>query len=159
MDQRPVGSGAEHRIIAALMKQPMPVLAAALLIGADAPAAEINVSIESVRNIKGMLHLCLTANPRYFPDCSSDRSAVKKSVAASNKAVRLGNIVPGRYAVTVFHDENSNHKLDTTLGIPREGFGFSRNPKVRFGPPRYRQVDIDLRSGLARHTVRMQYVL
>ena len=141
------------------MKQIFPVLAAVFLAGADAPPAELDVLIDGVRNTRGLLHLCVTANPRFFPDCSSDRSALKRSVFAVSKAVRLGDIAPGRYAVTVFHDENSNHKLDMTFGIPREGFGFSRNPKVRFGPPRYRQVDIELRPGLARHTVRMQYVL
>lgn len=141
------------------MKTVFPTFAAAFLLGADSPLAELEVLVNGVRNARGILHLCVTANPRFFPDCSRDPSAVKRSVSATSKTVRLGNIQPGRYAVTIFHDENSNHKLDTTLGIPREGFGFSRNPKVRFGPPRYGQVDIHLRAGLARQTVRMQYVL
>jgi uncharacterized protein (DUF2141 family) len=141
------------------MNMIMPALATLFLLAADAPATELEVLVERVRNTRGVLHFCVTANPRYFPDCSSDRSAVKKSVPAVSKAVHLGKIRPGRYAVIVFHDENHNHKLDTTLGIPREGFGFSRNPKVRFGPPLFKQVDIELRPGLARHTVRMQYIL
>ena len=135
-------------------------LASSLLLAADAPSpATFDVAIDGARNSKGMLHFCLSDDPRFFPDCSRDAAAVKKSIPGSSKAVRLANIKPGRYALTVFHDENSNHKLDKTLGIPREGFGFSRNPRVRFGPPRYRQVDIELKSGLARHTVRLQYVL
>jgi len=41
----------------------------------------------------------------------------------------------GKYAVSVFHDENSNGKLDTNfLGIPREGVGASNNAKGHFGP-------------------------
>jgi uncharacterized protein (DUF2141 family) len=38
----------------------------------------------------------------------------------------------------VFHDENSNGKLDTNLlGIPREGVSASNNAKGHFGPPKF----------------------
>lgn len=45
------------------------------------------------------------------------------------------------------------------LGIPKEGFGFSRNPAVRFGAPRFEQVYIELGPGFTRTSVRMQYIL
>lgn len=42
----------------------------------------------------------------------------------------------GSYAIKLFHDINDNQKLDSNwLGIPREPFGFSNNPRIRFGPP------------------------
>ena len=44
----------------------------------------------------------------------------------------------GTYAISVFHDENSNGKLDTNfMGIPREGVGASNNAKGHFGPPKF----------------------
>jgi uncharacterized protein (DUF2141 family) len=133
--------------------------AAALMIGAAAAPAELDVNIEQVRNARGVLHLCLTRSPAHFPDCSKDPLAMKRSVPAATRDVRFDHLAPGRYAVTVFHDENNNRKLDTTLGIPREGFAFSRNPKVRFGAPRFSQVDIELASGMSRYALRMQYIL
>jgi uncharacterized protein (DUF2141 family) len=40
--------------------------------------------------------------------------------------------------VAVHHDENGNRKMDANaLGIPKEGYGASRNPKSRFGPPSF----------------------
>lgn len=43
---------------------------------------------------------------------------------------------PGTYAVAIYHDENGNKKFDKNFfGIPTEGFGFSNNPKIYFGPP------------------------
>ncbi len=45
----------------------------------------------------------------------------------------------GEYAVSVFLDENNNQKLDQNLvGIPKERFGFSNNPRILTGPPSYR---------------------
>jgi hypothetical protein len=47
---------------------------------------------------------------------------------------------PGYYAVALFHDENDDHHLNTNaLGIPTEGYGFSNNPTLYFGPPHPRQ--------------------
>jgi uncharacterized protein (DUF2141 family) len=125
----------------------------------NGPSAELEVTVQQLRNREGVLHLCLTREPAHFPDCAKDPGALVRTVSASAPSVRLSGITPGSYALSIFHDENRNRKLDTTLGIPREGFGFSRNPVVRFRAPRFRQVRIDLGPGFARETVRMQYLL
>ena len=47
-------------------------------------------------------------------------------------------VASGVYAVSVFHDENGNGKLDTGfMGIPSEGFGASNDAPEKFGPPKY----------------------
>jgi len=126
----------------------------------NAAGDELALEIGGFRNAKGAAHLCLTSNPAYFPDCGRDPQAVKRTVTVKGLGtVRIHGIKPGRYALSVIHDENGNGKLDTWLGIPREGFGFSRNPTVRFGPPRFDRVRFDLGSGFTRQTVRMQYLL
>ncbi len=132
-----------------------------LFLAANAPAstAELDVKVERLRNEKGVLHLCLTREPAHFPDCGKDPKAVKRSIAAGSGAVRFTGLGPGGYALSVFHDENRNGKLDTFVGIPREGFGFSQNPVVRFGPPRFDQVRFNLPGGFTPQSVRMQYLL
>jgi uncharacterized protein (DUF2141 family) len=133
-----------------------------LLVAAIAPAqasVQLEVGFERVRNQRGTLHLCLTRDSAHFPNCERDPNALRRSVDAGAASVRFDGVAPGAYALSVFHDENSNGKLDTFAGIPREGFGFSRNPAIRFSAPRFRQVVIDLGSGFARQTVRMQYLL
>jgi uncharacterized protein (DUF2141 family) len=48
------------------------------------------------------------------------------------------DIPPGTYAIVVIHDENMNGKLDTNvLGIPTEGYGFSRDAKAPLGVPTF----------------------
>ena len=135
------------------------LLLAPLLAGADTPANRLDVDIERLRNARGAIHACLTGNSRFFPDCRKDPAALKQTIPATARQLSFTGFAPGTYALTVVHDENLNHKLDTTLGIPREGFGFSRNPVVRFGAPKFRQVDIKLGSGFTRASVRMQYLL
>jgi len=107
-----------------------------------------------------MLRLCLTRNPAHFPDCNGDPAALKRSVRASEAgSIRVGGVVPGTYALAVIHDENNNGRLDKFMGIPREGFGFSRNPRIRMGPPRFEEVRFDVAAGNVRQIVRMKYLL
>jgi uncharacterized protein (DUF2141 family) len=70
---------------------------------------------------------------------------------------------PGEYAIAVIHDENANAKLDTFAGIPKEGIGFSRNPRFTFGPPRFAAARFSVGGETAgdaqRQQVRVRYFL
>jgi uncharacterized protein (DUF2141 family) len=129
------------------------------LMAASPPGGSLDISITGLRSSKGLVHVCLTADRRHFPDCAGDPRAIKRSVPATQRQLHVSGIEPGHYAVTLMHDENSNRRLDKMVGIPREGFGFSRNPVVRFGPPRFENTVIELAPGVTRATVRLQYLL
>jgi uncharacterized protein (DUF2141 family) len=46
----------------------------------------------------------------------------------------------GKYAISIFHDTNEDGELSTNfIGIPKEPYGFSNNPKAKFGPPSFEQ--------------------
>jgi uncharacterized protein (DUF2141 family) len=131
-----------------------------LLLGAAGPSGTVEVRVEKLRSGRGQVHLCLTADPRHFPNCAGDPRARKASMpAAAVKPVTLPGVAPGAYALSIFHDENANTKFDTFLKVPKEGFGFSRNPAVRFGAPKFSQVRFEVGAGITRQTVRMQYLL
>jgi uncharacterized protein (DUF2141 family) len=130
-----------------------------LLLAGNASANELEVKLERLRNGRGSVHLCLTRVPAHFPDCGQDPAALKRSVPASVATIRFTGVHPGDYALAVMHDENRNGRLDTLVGIPREGFGFSKSPRVVFGPPRFDQVRFGVAEGFTRQTVRMQYLL
>jgi 4,4'-diapolycopenoate synthase len=64
---------------------------------------------------------------------------------ASMRDIDLGELTRGRYAVSLYLDENGNHRLDTSwLGIPKEPVGASRNPRSRMGPPRFEDSAFDM---------------
>ena len=52
---------------------------------------------------------------------------------------------PSRLAVSAFHDANTNTRLDkNSFGIPTERYGFSKNPKRGFGPPKFIETALEL---------------
>jgi len=120
---------------------------------------DLTVTVEGLRSQRGQVLVCLTANPRAFPDCAKDARAHKRSVPASQaQTIVFADLAEGTYAVSLLHDENGNGKPDMALMMPKEGFGFSRNPAIRFGPPAFARAAFAM-GGAARHeTIRMRYM-
>jgi uncharacterized protein (DUF2141 family) len=58
--------------------------------------------------------------------------------------ITVPGLTPGKYAVAVFHDANGKRRLDIFAGIPREGYGFSRNPRFKPRAPTFDEAAIDL---------------
>ena len=132
----------------------------ALMPAAAQPAGQVEIRIEGLRNQRGTIRLCLTRNPAHFPACNEDAAAVKRSVpAAQSASIRVGGIAPGVYALSVIHDENDNGRLDKFMAMPREGFGFSRNPAIRMGPPDFEEVRFQVGAGAVTEVIRMKYLL
>jgi uncharacterized protein (DUF2141 family) len=126
---------------------------------ADA-SSELDLSITGLRSAKGNVLICLTENAKAFPDCAKDPGAHKMRVIAGNAAhVRFDGLAQGTYAVSLIHDENGNGKLDTMMMMPREGFGFSRNPAISFGPPKFGSASFVIGAGAVSQSVKMKYML
>jgi len=138
----------------------MQIIAFAFLAAANpASTSTLQVELQGVRNSRGVIHACLTQNRALFPNCDRDPHAFQRTVPASAHALRFDGVPPGTYALILFHDQNQNQKLDMLLGIPREGFGFGRNPVIRFSAPKYDSVALNLPVGVTRTAVRLQYLL
>ncbi|GAB5486596.1 MAG: hypothetical protein Pars2KO_01660 [Parasphingorhabdus sp.] len=159
------GTGFAARIsgLAILMAMPLTANASAAeapAVAAPAVAASINVSISNLRSTKGDVLVCLSTNPKYFPDCRKDVKARKIKVAAANaQSVKIDGVKPGTYAIALIHDENANGKMDLRLFLPREGFGFSRNPKIGMGPPKFKSAQFTMGAEDAQYAVKMKYIL
>lgn len=124
------------------------------------PVADLDIAISGLRNPSGTVLLCLTQRGgAQYLKCAKDPARITRAVPSAEAGViRIAVPAPGRYALLVIHDENRNGKLDTMFGVPREGFGFSRNPAIRMGPPRYGDVQFAV-AGSVRQAVKLKYLL
>lgn len=119
----------------------------------------LEVSFTNLRSDKGVLQICLTTDSKQFPDCKGKGTSIRRTIPASKPRLRIDGLAPGTYAMGVIHDANSNAKLDTTLGIPREGFGFSRDAPVSFGPPKFSAAQFVIGQGHVIQKVKIRYLL
>ncbi|WP_082445073.1 DUF2141 domain-containing protein [Sphingomonas sp. Leaf28] len=142
--------------------QRLPLVAVAavtwVMLAAAAPVTRLDVEVDNLRSAKGMIRICLTADPDNFPACIDDANALTRSVPASVRTTSFPGLPQRGYALAIIHDENSNSKLDTIAGIPREGYGFSRNAAVRFGPPRFSAARFMVAGDAELQQVKMRYI-
>ncbi len=111
-------------------------LLAATVFAASAQAATLKVEIRDVNVASGKLMVKLVDSQDGYSDKAKPVDARMIDVSATgNVTVSFEGLKPGTYAVMIMHDENSNGKLDSNmLGIPKEGYGFSNNPRVMRKP-------------------------
>jgi uncharacterized protein (DUF2141 family) len=99
----------------------------------------IGVHVQNLHGDKGQVICSLFSSPEGFPkDSRKGVRRVTSAISARQASCEFSEIPPGTYAIAVFHDENSNGKLDTNfLGIPREGVGASNGATGHLGPPKF----------------------
>jgi len=125
----------------------------------------VTVAIAGLRNTKGNILACLTTRAATFPECDKDPHSLRLTVPARDTSAKGGpalvfrHVAPGTYAVSLFHDENANGRLDKTMGIPSEGYGFSRDAAIRFGPPKFDAAKVTVASADVVLPIKVRYIL
>lgn len=103
-------------------------------------AHTLTVNITKLRSQSGSILVSVYNKAEGFPKQPETAYLKMKISTAQAAKLVLKDIPSGTYAVAVAHDENNNEKIDTGfLGIPKEGIGFSRNPSITFGPPKFKE--------------------
>ncbi|MEO0575088.1 MAG: DUF2141 domain-containing protein [Pseudomonadota bacterium] len=136
-----------------MLKGSIPAALAMTLIAATAPApanandeasakgATLHIEFSSVDPETGKIWVGVCTEEemttRYSEEdarCSAERWVD----AVEGVTVRFDALAPGTYAVTAFHDEDSNNQLDfDERGIPFEATGNGNNAKGFYGPPTF----------------------
>lgn len=112
-------------------------------------ASDLKVRLQNIAHREGQILVGIFKPDSDFPDLQSAFATKKIQAKVPEVTLLFEDIPEGRYAVAVFHDKNLNGRLDKNfLGIPREGFGFSRDAPARFGPPAFKAAAFDFNSSL-----------
>lgn len=111
-----------------------------LIMGADAPpptSAPVEVTVEGIGPPRGEIIGAICTEGE-FSTLKCGQAARTRASDGSRATLRFA-VSAGRYAVFLFHDINGDLRLHRSfLGIPLEGVGFSRDPRLR-GKPTFAQ--------------------
>jgi uncharacterized protein (DUF2141 family) len=120
----------------------------------------IHVDIDGLHSDRGQVLCALFSSAADFPKKRDNAVARARSEISGKHAIcEFQNVSPGTYAVSVFHDENSNGRLDTNfMGIPREGVGASNDARGRFGPPKFSAAAFQHASGRTNLKISINYL-
>lgn len=97
----------------------------------------ITIDFTGIESDKGNIYVALYDNKESFLKKPAKGEIVKISDKKATAVFK--NIPNGVYAISAFHDENDNKKMDTKIfGIPKEPIGMSNDAKGFMGPPKYK---------------------
>jgi len=120
----------------------------------------IILDVRGFRNGDGKARVAVFSNKDGFPsDNEKARFLMIQAIIDSACSVRFLDIPYGNYAVSLFHDENNNGKLDTTwYGLPKEGIGISSNAQSRYGPPSFEDARFALTADSLKLDIQIRYL-
>jgi uncharacterized protein (DUF2141 family) len=85
-----------------------------------------------------------------FPDDPSkaiQQRSVEVDPNTMSAEVTFKELPYGSFAVSILHDENGNGKMDKNfVGMPKEGYGASNNPKKKMRAPTFDEAKFALNS-------------
>ncbi|WP_404789754.1 DUF2141 domain-containing protein [Altericista sp. CCNU0014] len=128
---------------------------------AAAASPGLEVKFDGLRDSQGQVCLSLFSGPTQFPSDSSPDLLVKRCAPVSSQtaSILLGDLKPGDYAITAFHDANKDSKLNKgSFGIPEEGFGFSNNPEIGFSAPSFTETKFKVSNAPAKVQIKFRYM-
>jgi len=133
-----------------------------LLIASTSPVVsestgDLIVDISGFPSSDGFAMVALSNSEESYEGGETSVVAKAKARVIDQKAqVIFANLSYGSYGVSVYHDENTNGKMDSNLmGIPKEAYGFSNNAKGFFGKPSYKDVVLQLNSAEKRINIKL----
>lgn len=102
----------------------------------------IRITVVNVENSHGNLMFSLyDDNPKTFMKYRTYLKKLHAPAMETETVVCIRAPGPGEFAITVYHDEDADRDFDRNfLGFPKEGYGFSNNPRIRFPLPRHKDV-------------------
>ena len=118
-----------------------------LLQAQNQETVDLTIEISGMETDKGKVFVALYNSEKIFLKSSKATKGTSTTVKDGKAVAHFKGIKKGEYAVSLFHDENENNKMDTKIfGIPKEPYGFSNNATGFMGPPKYKDAKFSLES-------------
>ncbi len=138
-------------------RRALPLAALALALPLPALAAQLDIELTGIENDHGLVRVAV-CTPATFTTkhCPFTGAAPAKP---GSVVVSVPDIPSGRYAVQAYHDEDGNGRLRKGLfGLPAEAIGFSRDARIRLGPPSFEDAAIDVAEPVTATRLRLRHL-
>jgi uncharacterized protein (DUF2141 family) len=116
----------------------------------SAQTVKLVVIVTNIKQFSGIMVISLYNKESSFPVEGEEFRINQVKVDARSVSCTFGGLVPGEYAVALYHDQNSDGVCNLGLfGIPKEGFAFSRNFKPKLSSPDFGDCKLEVREDMS----------
>lgn len=108
-------------------------------------AFDLTVKVNSIQNNKGLIEFALYKNPAVFTQAGKTHRLARVDAKTPEVKFDFTDLEPGKYAIVVYHDDNSNKLCDKNFfGIPTEAYAFSNNKRPKLSVPTFEECAVKL---------------
>jgi len=123
-----------------------------------ASGGDLTVEVAGLRSADGNVRVALCHTLHCYEEQEGFLKEAVVKAALPSVQVTFGGLPPGEYTVMMFHDEDADGKFDRNfLGLPQEGFGFSRDGRPVFSEPDYERVVLRIGPDGLKTRITVQY--
>ncbi|MEM7367540.1 MAG: DUF2141 domain-containing protein [Bacteroidota bacterium] len=121
--------------------------------------AEIQLMVHNIRSAKGKILVGVYDKAESFTDDPQYSLEFSKENFRDGMVTCRFSLPIGTYAFSLLDDENEDYEMNYNLfGIPKEGYGFSKDAKVKLlSPPAFDDCKLQLSLGMNALKVRARY--
>lgn len=110
----------------------------------------LHLIVTNIKEAKGQLMIAVYDSAEFFLTDSVFVGFQVEITHEGDTPVRIPDLQPGHYAISIFHDKNRNEKLDKRkiIRVPKEPYGFSNNVRKKFRAPRFHEAAFEYTHGM-----------
>jgi uncharacterized protein (DUF2141 family) len=127
---------------------------------AQTECRSVSVKIQNISNNTGVIACAIFESDKGFPDkfLKFAPKVMITQINGTDASFEFSDILPGKYAIAVIHDENYNGELDKNFfGIPKEGYGFSSDAEVTLSAPSFSDAEFSYDGGVLEMSIKLKY--
>ncbi len=118
----------------------------------------LEIEFTGIRFEEGQIAIGLNSTPEGWPrEPEVELIFPKEAIEHGKMVVRIEALEFGTYAISVLDDINLDQEMKFFMGIPREGFGFSKNPPHKLSEPDFEECAIEMDQPFMRISIEMRY--
>ena len=146
------------------MKKTFILIIAVLFLSFNLPTNEetysLTIKVKDLRNSKGVVQFSIYNKDGSIPDEKYKKYYKKDIATIDNNAstITFNNLLKGKYAINILHDENKNGKIDKNFILPIEGIGFSNYQSIGIrNRPKFSKASFEIYSNTTK-TIKIIYM-
>lgn len=117
---------------------------------------QLTINIQNIESLQGEIIIGVYNSEKGFLADDTVFKTYKIRVNETTERFVITGLPKGDYAVTMYHDENSDGICNRNfLGIPKEPYGFSNNFKPKFSAPKFKDCKFSL---LTDHVIEINLI-
>ncbi len=119
----------------------------------------LHIKVSNIASGQGIISMALYDKQETFCKEEGFVSAQNFTIDSSGEVVvQMDDIPYGTYAIAMYHDVNSNGKMDkNVIGIPKEPYAFSNKVRAKWSEPTFDETKFTFEASSTSHEVEIRY--